>query len=349
MKKMLLAIASLCLGSSLWADTVNYSGGNLYEQNLLLKSTEPGKLGNYLLYVPNSLQSTSSERKLIVMLHGCTQRGQEFFDGTNIRKYADKMGLLVLLPQQSEQMNPYNCWNWVLPSNQVKAGPFTSNEPKLILEAIDQVRMKYGIRDNQNIFLAGMSAGAAMANILASCYPKRFASVALSHGVQYAGAAWTWWDVEGLKALGTDGSAVDPEITGLAAYTCAMMGEMNPWPIFGSAVPAIIFHGDSGIMTYQHAEQTEKQFLVGYDYLDNGLRDGSFALEQDSKFVDAPEGKYSYDVFSTYHNDKLVIERYKIHGLGHAWSGGIDEFGFFDHRGPDATKLMIQFFKKYGL
>lgn len=353
MKKCLsviLVLLNLCFAFHAGAETFDYSEGVLREQSLLFADSQELHFGNYLLYVPKSLPANNRDRKLIVMLHGCMQLGKEFFDGTGIRQYADQMGLLVLLPQQAAEANPYHCWNWVLPTNQVKAFGMASNEPRLILESIDQVRVKFGISDHRSVFMAGMSAGAAMANIIASCYPKRVAAIALSHGIQYAGAAYTWWDVEGLKTLGVEGSKVDPELTGLAAASCAMMGEMVPYQMMGTKVPSIIFHGDSDVMTYEHAIQTEKQFLVAFDYLDNGFRDGSFATEQ--VFLSYPEssvGTLPYDVYRSIHQGKVIIERYKIFGLGHAWSGGDDAFGHFDHRGPNATKLMIDFFKQFGL
>lgn len=350
MRKMLIALSALFMAAQLHAESIQYDSGILHEKNLWLNSTQPGKLGNYLLYVPESSSRLGAEQKLLVMLHGCTQKGLDFFEGTRIRKFADKMGFLVLLPQQSDQSNPYNCWNWVLPSNQIKAGPMMPNEPRIILEAIDQVRVKYGIRDGKDIFMAGMSAGAAMANIIATCYPQRVNAIALSHGVQYAAAAYTWWDVEGLKELGVKGSSVDPEVTAYAGYACAASGLFNPFEILGESVPAIIFHGDSGIMTYKHSEQTEQQLLAYSDYLDNGFRDGSLELSLKSKKVNpSAAGKYSYEIFSSFQKDELLIERYKVQGLGHAWSGGDSAFGYFDEKGPDATALMIKFFKRFGL
>lgn len=349
MTKIVSYLFLLTFSLSLLGATVSYPKGELQNKNLIFAESTNQLFGNYLLYIPKSLPTNVKERRMLVMLHGCMQLGNEFFEGTGIRQYADQMGFLVLLPQQSEDMNPYHCWNWVLPSNQIKTLGMGSNEPYLILEAIDQVRAKYGIANNDRVYMAGMSAGAAMANIIASCYPKRVRAIALSQGVQYAAAAFTWWDIEGLKQLGAEGSIVDPEVTGLAAASCAMMGEPIPYLMMGTKVPSIIFHGDSDVMTYDHAIQTEKQFLVAFDYLDNGFRDGSFSTEHELlSYSESSSGTLPYDVFRSTHKGKVVIERYKIYGLGHAWSGGDDAFGHFDRRGPNATKLMIEYFKQFG-
>lgn len=349
MTKIVSALFLLTYSLSLLAATVSYPEGELQTRNVVFtESTNQQLFGNYLLYVPKSLPSNIKERRILVMLHGCMQLGNEFFEGTGIRQYADQMGFLVVLPQQSPEVNPYHCWNWVLPSNQVKSMGMVANEPRLILEAIDQVRAKYGIASNDRVFMAGMSAGAAMANIIASCYPKRVRAIALSQGVQYTAAAFTWWDIEGLKKLGTDGSTVDPEFTGLAAASCAMMGEVFPYMMMGTTVPSIIFHGDSDVMTYDHALQIEKQFLVAFDYLDNGFRDGSLKLKSQSySFPASDDNILAYDLERTTQGNSVLIDRYKIYGLGHAWSGGDDAYGHFDHRGPNATKLMIDFFKQF--
>jgi poly(hydroxyalkanoate) depolymerase family esterase len=132
---------------------------------------------SYRLYVPRPID-LDGPPALLVALHGCTQTAADFAAGTRFDALADRYGLVVLYPEQSPLANPRRCWNWFLPDHQTRS----AGEPASILELVDAIAMQNGV-DRKRIFVCGLSAGAAMAAILAEQAPDIFAAVGIMSGV----------------------------------------------------------------------------------------------------------------------------------------------------------------------
>ena len=114
---------------------------------------------------------------LVVMLHGCNQDARGFAASTRMNQLARSAGFMVLYPEQDRFANLQACWNWF----DTRSGR-AQKEAASILSVLDQVCAKYPI-DAGRIVLAGMSAGASMAALVALQDPARFSAVAMHSGV----------------------------------------------------------------------------------------------------------------------------------------------------------------------
>ena len=130
----------------------------------------------YKLYVPTS--ATGAAMPLIVMLHGCKQDPDDFADGTRMNQLAERHRFVVAYPAQSVGANGNNCWNWFHGSEQTRAGIEASLIAGITRSIADRVPI-----DERRVFVAGLSAGAAMAVILGANYPEVFAGVAAHSGL----------------------------------------------------------------------------------------------------------------------------------------------------------------------
>src|SRR5690349_16333449 len=128
---------------------------------------------NYKLYVPGSYDP-KKRHMLVVLLHGCTQDPDDIARGTRIAEHAEREGFLALLPEQPASANPKKCWNWYDPAHQAR----DAGEPSLIDGMTATVMHDYAV-DPARVHLAGISAGAGMASLVAVAYPERWASLAL--------------------------------------------------------------------------------------------------------------------------------------------------------------------------
>ena len=124
----------------------------------------------YKLYVPP--QAGERPLPLIVMLHGCTQNPDDFAVGTRMNDASRRQGCFVLYPAQSQQANPQRCWNWFKHSHQQRG----RGEPALLAAMTRHVMARHDI-DAHRVYVAGLSAGGAMATILGEAYPDLYAAV----------------------------------------------------------------------------------------------------------------------------------------------------------------------------
>ena len=141
--------------------------------------TNPGNLRMHL-YVPARLEISPP---LVVALHGCGQSAIEYAVGTCWSKLAEHLGFVVLYPEQQPANNPKNCFSWFVPGDVRRDG----GEASSIHQMVQHVISAYGV-DRDRVFVTGLSAGGAMANVMLAAYPETFAAGAIIAGLPYGSA-----------------------------------------------------------------------------------------------------------------------------------------------------------------
>lgn len=276
------------------------------------------------LYVPKKLKNAKNP-DLVVMLHGCKTTAVEFAMGTRMNALADKYGFIVFYPEQTPAANSDRCWNWFLSFNQARG----FGEPAQIMASALNVKNKYRAG---RIFVAGMSAGGAMAAILASTYADEISGVAIHSGLSYL-AAFT---VDQANWALVNGSITPPQKSSTVAY----QGSLYPH----RPMPTLVFHGDADVRVYpKNSEDVIQHFAMFNDYIDDRALNGSFNAKSTSYKVYNPPNR-QYHPFAIY-NYQNLMSKVIVHGMAHAWSGGNPAFVRNDPYGPDASTLIVQFFR----
>ncbi len=277
---------------------------------------------DYAVYVPSTY--TGTPVPLVVMLHGCSESVEDFDADTGMTRFAERDGFVVVYPRQLPVASVSTCWNWFLPRHQQRG----AGEPSFLAGITRQVMGDYAI-DPGRVYIAGMSAGGAMASVMAATYPDLYAAVGIHSGLEYAAAR------DGLEALRVT-VAGGPAPERAAALAIAAGGS------HARIVPAIVFHGDADqTVDVVNGDQALRQWLLADDLADDGALNGSLAPDAISVSERRlPAGRsYTRTVFA----DGL-LERWIVHGMGHLWSGGPSAGPYADPRGPSASEEMLRFF-----
>ena len=274
--------------------------------------THPVGSRDYKLYIPSGYHGQALP--LVVMLHGCTQNPDDFAAGTEMNRLAEEQLCCVLYPAQPMTANSSKCWNWFKAEDQQREG----GEPVIIAAMARQIIDTHGL-DETRVYVAGLSAGAAMATTLAMTYPDLFAAVGVHSGLPH-GVAQSLPDA--LSAMqGGSGPLGGGKIQG------------THW---ASDVPVIIFHGDRDTTVHpSNAQRVAAQYRQS--------RQAGAAVEQ-GKVANG----HSY-TRTTHHNakGKPHMKQWRIHGAGHAWSGGSAKGSYTDPKGPNASQEMLRFFLQH--
>ncbi len=270
----------------------------------------------YQLYVPASYDAGPAHTvPLMVMLHGCTQSPDDFAAGTRMNALADLHGFLVAYPAQSANANGSRCWNWFRPQDQARG----SGEPALIAGMTAEVGADYRV-DPARIYIAGLSAGAAMAVVLGRTYPDVFAAVGAHSGLPY-------------RAANDVGSAFTAMRSGAAGVTDAAVQTS------GKVMPTIVFHGDRD----HTVTAANGDAIVAHQTRATGAAAPVAAQESGTADGGRRYVRTSYRDAS----GRSVVEDWRVHGGGHAWMGGSASGTYTDPQGPDASAEMVKFFLQH--
>jgi len=278
----------------------------------------------YKLYIPPSYYG--KPMPLIVMLHGCTQDPDDFAAGTRMNERAATEGLLVVYPAQSANANGAKCWNWFHPAHQVR----DRGEPSLIAGIVHDVAAIYAI-DPGRVFVAGLSAGAAMAVVLGATYPDLFAGVGAHSGLPYGAAC----DLPSALAAmrGSGGQINDGQASKRGASNPRTVSQHKTPPM-----PTIVFHGDrDGTVNYANGSAIVSRAVTFAS--ESGRALNKTVKERQS----GNGGRYTTTIYRDA-TSRPHVEEWILHGSGHAWSGGSADGSYTDVGGPDASGEMLRFF-----
>lgn len=242
---------------------------------------------------------------LLVMLHGCHQDARTFAASTRMNRIAARERFLVLYPEQTRLAHAQGCWHWF-----DTQGGRAQAESAWVLRAIDQVSLLYSA-DRERTAIAGLSAGASMAALLATQHPQRFRAVVMHSGVP-PGLAPT--AATALRAM-----------RGQRAMAPLPPGEHH-WP------PLLALHGeDDGVVSARNAVAAVQRWADAA-----GATPGPAQTQRRGQ-------RHPLTLTHYRRGRELVATLALIRDLGHAWSGGAARERFGEPQGPDASRLAWRF------
>jgi poly(hydroxyalkanoate) depolymerase family esterase len=266
----------------------------------------------YKVYRP---RSGMGARPLLIMLHGCNQGADDFALGTRMNELAERSGFIVAFPEQAIAANPSRCWNWFKASHQER----DEGEPSLIAGITRELMARHKV-DPKRVYVAGLSAGGAMAAIMGHTYPDLYAAVGIHSGLPYAAAR---------------------DVPSAVAAMRGLRGTLDPRyrPAMFRSIPTIVFHGDLDTTVHsRNSTQAVAQARPGAE------DEGTDAIEKGEE-----NGRRYTRTVHTDASGKTAVEHWLVHGAAHAWSGGSSSGSYADPRGPDASRAMLAFFARFTL
>ncbi|WP_205960618.1 alpha/beta hydrolase family esterase [Ramlibacter rhizophilus] len=260
----------------------------------------------FRLFRPSGM-AAGERLPLMVMLHGCGQDAESFAIATRMNQLAARERFLVLYPEQDRMANQQRCWNWFDTRNGRAFG-----EVDLVLNAIDQACLLHG-GDREQVAVAGLSAGASLAALLATRHPARVRAVVMHSGVPPGSADSTMGALRAMRGSVNEG--IEAPVQAAAA-----------WP------PLLVIHGSSDrIVDTRNALAAVQGWAQAA-----GARPGTGRKVQRGKRYPMTVTDYKAA------RSRTVARLVEITGLGHAWSGG-SRVTHSDPSGPDASRLAWAF------
>ncbi len=282
----------------------------------------------YWLYLPAGVPDTPAKpRPLVVMLHGCEQSAADFAAGSRMNQLAERKGFAVLYPQQSSTADAHRCWHWYKRATQQGEGDIG-----VIAAMVAQVQQKHGL-DASRTYVAGLSAGAALAAIVALRHPELIAAVGM-HSAPVFGTTHSPFSAYRAMQHGS-GSSYDAVARLFASAQPEFPG-----------MPAILIHGDNDTVVRRiNGDQLAEQFeIINAPALTQGASSEGPVVRRHPERRGGRKPRHAYQTSTWYVGRKPQLVKCDVDALGHAWSGGDASVEFSEPQGPDATLMMWTFF-----
>ena len=274
----------------------------------------PAGTRHFRLYVPPGT-ARATPAPLLVMLHGCGQTAEGLALSTRMNRLAAAAGWFVLYPSQDRRAHPQGCWNWYA----TRSG-LAQAEAATLLAMVDQVLQRHPA-DPARVAVAGLSAGAGMAALLASRHPARFRAVVMHSGVPVGAATSTATALQAML-----GRRTPPALAGVDGGAAALP-------------PLLVIHGTADpVVSAANARRAVEAWAVAAGALAGAPR----RLQRGQR--------HPMTVTDYARRGRLAATLCEVHGLAHAWSGGAASQAHGDARGPDASRLVTAFVaRQFGL
>ena len=256
----------------------------------------------HCLYVPDA--ALPGRAPMVVMLHGAGQDAEDFAACTAMNAAAERHGFVVLYPAQSSRVSANRCWTWWEPAHQQRA----SGEPARLVALTQQVAAEFNV-DSSRIYVAGLSAGGAMAALLGELFPDVYAAVGVHSGLA--------------PRAGTD----------LSSALAAMRGT-NGAPAAPSGMPTIVFHGERDTTVHPVNGHRVVAAAVGSDC----------EVTAQQRFQCNGRSVTRVTLRGGPGARQFAAEHWQLHDADHAWSGGDRAGSYADPAGPEASEEMLRFF-----
>jgi poly(hydroxyalkanoate) depolymerase family esterase len=263
------------------------------------------------------------------MLHGCTQGPDDFAAGTRMNQIAEEQPCLVLYPAQAQGANASKCWNWFKESDQRR----DQGEPSILAGITRHIMSAYHA-DSRRIYVAGLSAGGAMAVIMGTTYPELYAAIGVHSGLPFAAAH----DLPSAFTAMRQGNDAD---------ACMRDSGVRTPKVGQQVVPTIVFHGDHDSTVHPcNGDQVVAQSgaISARGRVNPQAQARPQVVVQRGQVVNGHA--YTRTIYREA-NERAIVEHWLVHGAGHAWSGGSVGGSFTDPNGPDASQEMIRFFLEH--
>ncbi|WP_225409655.1 extracellular catalytic domain type 1 short-chain-length polyhydroxyalkanoate depolymerase [Stigmatella hybrida] len=245
--------------------------------------SNPGNLKMWK-HVPANMPANAP---LVVAMHGCTQTANAYTQaGWNA--LAEHLKFYVVYPEQSSSNNQTSCFNWFEPGDTARG----QGEALSIKQMVDKMKADHAI-DGGRVFVTGLSAGAAMTQVMTAVYPDVFAGGAVMAGIPYK-CATSMTSGFSCMSPGSDKTPAQWASLVRGAYS----GYSGPYPKMS------FWHGTSDY-TVKNSNQNEgmEQWTAVH------------GIDQTPDVSDTVEG-YPHKVYKDSAGTALV-ETYDLTGMGH--------------------------------
>ncbi|MES2977515.1 MAG: PHB depolymerase family esterase [Pseudomonadota bacterium] len=275
----------------------------------------------YRLYLPSlEDEAAAAELPLVVLLHGCKQDAADFALGTAMNELAESEKCIVLYPEQLAKANSMRCWNWFETAHQGR----DAGEPAMLVTLVRQVQKKYHA-DPSRTYVAGLSAGGAMAAMVAALYPEAFAAVGVHSGLP-------------------PGAAHDV-ISAFSAMRKGARKSHGSTSKHEAQMPTIVFHGDADATV--HPDNGDQIVAAAVATLKAAGVPLKKVKRTQVAVASTPPDRSSVQTIYTDPEGKSFVEYWAVASGPHAWSGGDSAGSFTDPQGPSASRAMLRFFLQH--